>query len=71
MKFDVLCPEGQVCDYPFEKPCRTNMPLDFRMILTAVHKRNTSRALVQDLGMITGVDWLEDFTKILREREEF
>lgn len=26
MKFDVLCPEGQMCDYPFEKPCRTNMP---------------------------------------------
>ena len=30
MKFDVLCPEGQMCDYPFEKPCRTNMPSDFK-----------------------------------------
>lgn len=56
MKFDVLCPEGQMCDYPFEKPCRTNMLLDFRTVLTAVHKRNTSRLLVQDLDMITGVD---------------
>lgn len=41
------------------------------MVLTAVHKRNTSRLLAQDLGMITGVNWLEEFTKILREREDF
>ena len=41
------------------------------LLRTAVHKRNTSRALVQDLGMVTGVDWLEDFTRILRGREEF
>ena len=71
MKFDVLCPEGQMCNYPFEKPCRTNMPLDFRTVLTAVHKRNTRRALAQDLDMITDAAWLEGFTKILREREEF
>lgn len=71
MEFNVLCSEGQMYNYPFEKPCRTNMPLDFRVVLTSVHKRNTRRALAQDLDMITDTAWLEEFTKILREREEF
>lgn len=71
MEFNVLCPEGQMCNYPFEKPCRTNMPLDFRVVLTGVHKRNVRRALAQDLDMITDTNWLEEFTKILREREDF
>lgn len=71
MEFNVIGSEGQVFNYPFEKPCRTNMPLDFRVILTAVHKRNVRRALAQDLDMITDTVWLEEFTKILREREEF
>lgn len=71
MEFNVLCPGGQMCNYPFEKPCRTNMPLDFRVVLTSVHKRNVRRALAQDLDMITDTTWLEGFTEILREREEF
>lgn len=71
MEFNVLCPEGQMCTYPFEKPCRTDMPLDFRRILSRAHERNTRRALAQDLDMVTDVRWLEEFTKILREREEF
>ena len=71
MDFNVLCSEGQVYNYPFENSCLADMPLDFWRILTAVHKRNVRRALAQDLDMITGVDWLKDFTKILREREEF
>ena len=71
MEFNVLCPEGQMCNYPFEKPCRTNMPLDFRVVLTSVHKRNVRRAFAQDLDMITDTNWLEEFTKILREREDF
>jgi hypothetical protein len=66
MEFNVLCPEGEVCNYPFEKPCRTNMPLDFRLTLTAVHERNVRR---QDLDMITDTTGLEDFNKILRGRE--
>jgi hypothetical protein len=47
------------------------MPLDFRRILSRAHERNTRRALAQDLDMITSVRWLEEFTKILREREDF
>lgn len=30
MEFNVLCSEGQVYNYPFEKPCRTNMPPRFQ-----------------------------------------
>lgn len=71
MKFSVLCSEGEVHNYPFENSYLASMPLDFWVTLTAVHKRNTRRALAQDLDMITDATWLEEFTKILREREEF
>lgn len=71
MKFSVLCSEGEVHNYPFENSYLAGMPLDFWVTLTAVHKRNTRRALTQDLDMITDTAWLEDFTKILRGREEF
>lgn len=71
MKFSVLCSEGEVHNYPFENSYLASMPLDFWVTLTAVHKRNTRRALAQDLDMITDAAWLEDFTKILRGREEF
>lgn len=71
MKFSVLCSEGEVHNYPFENSYLASMPLDFWVTLTAVHKRNTRRALAQDLDMITDTAWLGEFTKILREREEF
>lgn len=71
MKFSVFCSEGEVHNYPFENSYLASMPLDFWVTLTAVHKRNTRRALAQDLDMITDTAWLEDFTKILRGREEF
>lgn len=71
MDFNVLCSEGQVRNYPFDNSCLADMPLDFWVTLTAVHKRNVRRALAQDLNMITDAAWLEEFTKILREREEF
>nr|DAM57167.1 MAG TPA: hypothetical protein [Caudoviricetes sp.] len=71
MDFSVLCSEGKVHNYPFDNSCLANMPLDFWVTLTAVHKRNVRRALAQDLDMITDTTWLEGFTKILREREDF
>lgn len=71
MDFNVLCSEGQVYSYPFENSCLANMPLDFWVTLNAVHKRNVRRALAQDLDMITDTTWLGEFTKILREREDF
>ncbi len=71
MEFSVLCSEGEVHNYPFENSYLASMPLDFWTTITAVHNRNTRRALAQDLDMITDTAWLEEFTKILREREEF
>lgn len=69
MKFSVLCSEGEVHNCPFENSYLAGMPLDFWVTLTVVHKRNTRRALAQDLDMITDTAWLEDFTKILRGEE--
>lgn len=75
MKFSVLYSEGEVLhNYPFENSylaSMPSMPLDFWVTITAVHKRNVRRALAQDLDMITDTAWLEEFTKMLREREQF